>query len=72
MRDLARPPAVSGIGRELSDGAIAHQAEQLHDYMSRGGSASRWLASKDLAPADRAAVLVALGDLESGEASCPS
>ncbi len=62
------------MNREFSDAAIADQAEQLRDYLSKPDSrgASFWLDSKDLAPADRAAVLVALGDLESGEASCPS
>ena len=51
-------------GREMSDEAVLHQAEALADYVNRGGSASRWLDSKDFTPADRAAVLVALHDLE--------
>lgn len=54
-------PPVLGAG--LSQDAIDRQVEALAAYLSRGGSASQWFDSKDLAPADRARVLVALGDL---------
>jgi hypothetical protein len=46
---------------------VRDQAEQLAAYVGRGGSAQRWLASKDFAPADRAAVVIAWQDFE-GEA----
>lgn len=50
--------------RELSDEAVLHQAEALVVFMRRGGFASRWLDSKDFLPADRAAILLAWGDLQ--------
>ena len=53
--------------RELSDEAVRHQAEALADFVSRGGSPSCWLETKDLVPADRAAILVALGDRSSDQ-----
>jgi len=54
--------------RELSDDAVRDQAEQLRAFIARGGSGSRWFASKDLTFDDRARILVALGDLEEGGA----
>lgn len=50
--------------RELSDEAVAYQAEQLAEYLSRGGAASRWLDSKDFTSEDRAAVLLAYTDAQ--------
>jgi hypothetical protein len=47
----------------VTDDAVQHQAEALAAYLSRGGAATRWLDSKDLAPADRGRILVALTDL---------
>jgi hypothetical protein len=60
---------VSSIGRhqrELSDAAVLVQAQALASYLEKPGNrgAKFWLDSKDFAPADRAAVLVALRDLE--------
>jgi hypothetical protein len=52
------------VSRELNDAAVREQAACLAEYVRRGGSASRWLDSKDFSPADRVAVLVALGDAE--------
>lgn len=51
-------------GRELSDEAVLQQAEALVAFVRRGGSASRWLDSKDFLPRDRAAILLGWGDLE--------
>jgi len=50
--------------RELSDETVRLQAEALRAYVARGGSASRWLDSRDILPGDRAAVLLAWADLE--------
>lgn len=38
--------------RELSDESVACQVDQLQDYLRRGGTVTRWLASKDFDPAD--------------------
>lgn len=43
--------------RELSDESVAHQVEQLLEYVRRGGVISRWLDSKAFMAADRAAIL---------------
>lgn len=52
--------------RELSDADVRVQAEALRDYVSRGGAASLWLTSKGLLSGDRAAVLLALSDMDDG------
>jgi hypothetical protein len=52
------------VRRELSDAQILEQARACSDYVARGGSASRWIDSKDFRPADRRRVLVALSELE--------
>jgi hypothetical protein len=44
---------------ELSPEEVHHEAEQLAAYLQRGGDVERWLTSKDLTPADSAAVLAA-------------
>lgn len=50
--------------RELSEESIRHQAEQLQEYVSRGGAASRWLASKDLSREDEARLLLVYSELD--------
>jgi hypothetical protein len=52
--------------RELSDAAVLGQAEALASYLARPGNrgAKFWLDSKDFASGDRAAILVALRDLD--------
>jgi hypothetical protein len=55
--------------RELPDAVIIDQALALSDYVRRGGAASRWLDSKGFAPGDRAAIVLALGDLEAPESA---
>jgi hypothetical protein len=52
------------MARELSDAGIEHQVAAFADHVRRGGSASRWLESKDFSEADRAAILAAYHDLE--------
>jgi hypothetical protein len=49
---------------DLSPADVQLQAKALADFVRRGGSVSRWLDSKDFAPADRDAVLLAWADLE--------
>ncbi len=53
-------------GRELSDFAVLELARALAAYVRKPGNrgAAFLLDSKGLRPADRAAVLVTLGDLE--------
>ena len=53
--------------RELSPADVRHEAEALAGYLAKPGNrgASFWLTGKRFAPADRAAVLLALADLES-------
>ena len=52
--------------RELSDRAVSELARGLADYIRKPGNrgGSFLLDSKGLRPADRAAVLAALGDLQ--------
>ncbi len=50
--------------RELSAEAVRHEAEALRAYIARGGRASLWFDGKGFLPGDRAAILVAFGDLE--------
>lgn len=52
------------LKRELSDEAVAYQAEQFREYSQRGGGVSKWLDSKELLPGDRAAIFRAWADLE--------
>lgn len=46
--------------RELSDHVIVHQADAFENYVARGGSAARWLLSKDYGPEDLAAFIAEL------------
>lgn len=50
--------------RELSDVDAREQAAALHAHVSRGGAASRWLDSKGFGAEDRAAIVLALSDLD--------
>lgn len=52
------------VRRELTDAQAREQAQALDDYVKRGGAASRWLDSKGFCQADRAAILLALVDLD--------
>lgn len=51
--------------RELSDSDVMLQAEACRDYLRKAGNkgASFWVASKGFKPADRRAVLLALGEI---------
>lgn len=55
------------LKRELSDEAVFHQARQLRAYSAKGGAVSRWLDSKDFAPADRDAILKAFYRLDEAD-----
>lgn len=52
--------------RELSDAEVMEQAQACRDYLRKPKNlgASFWATSKGFAPADRAAVLMALGDMD--------
>lgn len=55
--------------RELSDEAVLRQAAALGAYLAKPGNGGPefWFAGKDLLPADRAAVLTALADLDQAD-----
>jgi hypothetical protein len=52
--------------RGLNDEAAFFEGRALSEYLAKPGNrgAKFWLDSKDFAPADRAAILVALRDLD--------
>lgn len=51
--------------RELSDDEVLRQAETCREYVRRGGrGASFWLDSKGFAGDDRAAIVLAMGELD--------
>lgn len=58
------------LAGELSRDDIERQAEALAAYLNKSGNrgAAEWFFSKDIAPADRAAILVALADPEEAAA----
>jgi len=55
--------------RELSDEDVKLQAEACWRYLRKPGSrgASFWCSSKGFGPADRAAVLMALGEIDEAD-----
>ena len=55
--------------RELTKAQVHEQAMKLADFVRRGGSASRWLDSKQFLPADRAAILLVLAWTEKESAA---
>jgi hypothetical protein len=57
------------MSRELTDAQVLDQALACADYVRRGGAASLWLDSKGFALGDRAAIVLALGDLEAPESA---
>ncbi len=59
------------MARELTPAQVRAQAEALHAYVRRGGAASRWLDSKDLLPAGRAAIVLAESELDDEDAPVP-
>ncbi len=62
---VSRPTtSIKAAPREITDAQAREQAEALARYVHRGGAASRWLSSKGFLPADRAAILLALSDLD--------